>query len=463
MSSVANFFKQCANCPSYKWPQPDNVDKRCAGCKILHYCSKECQTEHWLKVHKFHCKYLSGSKVMKDSSHKSSSCRRCQSEIIIGSETMAKEEVSVLGCPFSKEETCVLPLRYGLDLEAPSPVKLGEITGIFPSKVEHTVSSMQRLIYKMSLMEQYKMEGVQKIIEELSLELLNMRMVTHVCYCFSAPRELDSGRFFLTTDNFVSLISSLQKILNKERLGNNGKVKLMDTLLLLCQLLKTVLFKTIPVPNAFTAGAYVEVTEPEIFGKWERVLQKLDSDDWTYNQLISILLPNDKSSHRCFGCGNAVNARSAGFWEDVFNAGFGDDGPKFYFTTALPIGFFLCQFSISSPCSRKMIILYNYYFASEKTERQKNAALRNYWCDTCFKASGSLHRCSACLTKLYCGPVCRDEDWTIHKQVCMKDDRKKKEGKIDRVNSVNEEDNKRISECFKKANQMATDPSIQFI
>jgi len=59
--------------------------------------------------------------------------------------------------------------------------------------------------------------------------------------------------------------------------------------------------------------------------------------------------------------------------------------------------------------------------------------------------------------------VCRDEDWTIHKQVCMKDDRKRKEGKIDRVNSVNEEDNKRISECFKKANQMATDPSIQFI
>ena len=88
MASIAQpelypFVKQCANCSSYKWPQPENIDsnKRCARCKILHYCSKECQTEHWLKVHKNHCKYLSGSKVLKESSHDPNSCRFCQNEI----------------------------------------------------------------------------------------------------------------------------------------------------------------------------------------------------------------------------------------------------------------------------------------------------------------------------------------------------------------------------------------------
>ena len=83
-SELYPFLKQCPNCASYQWPQPENIDsyKRCAGCKVLHYCSKECQTEHWLKVHKKHCKYLSGSKVLKDSNL----CRFCQNEINVGIE-----------------------------------------------------------------------------------------------------------------------------------------------------------------------------------------------------------------------------------------------------------------------------------------------------------------------------------------------------------------------------------------
>ena len=41
------------------------------------------------------------------------------------------------------------------------------------------------------------------------------------------------------------------------------------------------------------------------------------------------------------------------------------------------------------------------------------------------------HRCSRCLTKVYCGEQCRDQDWGVHKLVCREGEvgRKMKGGK----------------------------------
>ena len=64
---------------------------------------------------------------------------------------MAKEEISVLGCPFRKDGISELPLIYGINLmKVPSPVAIGEIAGNYPSRFEHTLSSIHRIINKMS-------------------------------------------------------------------------------------------------------------------------------------------------------------------------------------------------------------------------------------------------------------------------------------------------------------------------
>ena len=44
------------------------------------------------------------------------------------------------------------------------------------------------------------------------------------------------------------------------------------------------------------------------------------------------------------------------------------------------------------------------------------------------------HRCSQCLTKVYCGEECRDKDWAVHKLVCRagEESRKVKGGKLQR-------------------------------
>ena len=47
------------------------------------------------------------------------------------------------------------------------------------------------------------------------------------------------------------------------------------------------------------------------------------------------------------------------------------------------------------------------------------------------------HRCSRCLTKYYCGKACLDEDWIIHKEACVKVERKKIMDKKERLHDSN--------------------------
>ena len=61
IASQANVFPYtgCANCFVFGWVQPDPAElRKCAKCKVLRYCSQECQAEHWKMVHKDQCKWL---------------------------------------------------------------------------------------------------------------------------------------------------------------------------------------------------------------------------------------------------------------------------------------------------------------------------------------------------------------------------------------------------------------------
>ena len=56
-------YTGCANCHVFGWVQPDPAELRnCGKCKVLKYCSQECQAEHWKLVHKGQCKLLANAK-----------------------------------------------------------------------------------------------------------------------------------------------------------------------------------------------------------------------------------------------------------------------------------------------------------------------------------------------------------------------------------------------------------------
>merc|ERR1711971_947140 len=56
---------RCFNCMIYNWTSEitKNMLMNCQKCKAVYYCSKECQKEHWIKVHKKHCSKLAAAVV----------------------------------------------------------------------------------------------------------------------------------------------------------------------------------------------------------------------------------------------------------------------------------------------------------------------------------------------------------------------------------------------------------------
>ena len=64
--------KYCWNCST--GPQKF----KCSSCGIAQYCSEICQKEHWKVLHKNHCKYLSGKKILTGSIHSQETCETCQ-------------------------------------------------------------------------------------------------------------------------------------------------------------------------------------------------------------------------------------------------------------------------------------------------------------------------------------------------------------------------------------------------
>ena len=53
---AASSDRFCANCSAFDWPQAATGLRRCARCRVLWYCGRPCQEEHWDKVHKRHCR-----------------------------------------------------------------------------------------------------------------------------------------------------------------------------------------------------------------------------------------------------------------------------------------------------------------------------------------------------------------------------------------------------------------------
>ena len=68
--------RACTNCVIYRWTCDMSNPKKCSRCKLLIYCSRICQLEHYNKTHKNHCKYLAGLKVKEGSIHTKKNCPR---------------------------------------------------------------------------------------------------------------------------------------------------------------------------------------------------------------------------------------------------------------------------------------------------------------------------------------------------------------------------------------------------
>jgi len=434
----------CANRSNYKWDQLDDLSQnlRCSRCQTCYYCSKECQKEHWQKVHKFHCKFLSGRKIQMGSQHDSKTCLYCVIEVKIGDKNMCSEAFSYLGCPWLKDDILSFELLHGV--VAPSPLKLGEMSGCFQSKIEHSLFTLKRLIYKMSKIRHIVWREFQDEVKRIDQILDIMREEEiRASYLVFDPRfiQTENTEVFISSSllkELNSLIKSIERKRRNDNLVDSGRLKLWDTFLVLQHFLYShSLFDDIDVPNVYSHGVYHEITQDSIFNMWENILQELDSEDWTYSTIMSEMCPDNLVFSLCFSCSQTVDiprhvkfhqpfVEQMSLIEDYYSH-FREE-PFMMVCQPFPIVAFVCA---SKECSTEF---FDVCMSMECLREVKfTEASSMYRCDYCFKYGFDLHRCSGCLTKFYCGTECIDKDWKIHKEFCLKNERKTKDNSGNRM------------------------------
>ena len=136
----------CANCKVFGWDQPDlkrSPLKDCKGCNMIYYCSRECQEEHWRKVHRKQCKLFSGAEPGKDL-HNRETCSQCAEQEANGPGVF-REGNPIPICLFSSSNPKAKEL---LEFHQKYPLQW---TGTPDKKHERILDQLQRLLLKIKL------------------------------------------------------------------------------------------------------------------------------------------------------------------------------------------------------------------------------------------------------------------------------------------------------------------------
>ena len=118
--------------------------KLCAGCRKISYCSKECQEEHWRKVHRQHCKIFSGRRKNSNDKcgvHDKETCSECIMQKAAG-QAVFKEKNPNYICVLSSTNPKAKPL---LELQQKYPLPLA---GIGEKRPERFIDILQKLLLK---------------------------------------------------------------------------------------------------------------------------------------------------------------------------------------------------------------------------------------------------------------------------------------------------------------------------
>ena len=137
----------CANCALFNWKQPDPKKplQRCTRCHVVTYCGRECQEEHWNKVHRKHCKYLGGIKKAPHSEHQKETCDTCIASNSLGDLVFSPTNPNYV-CIFEHADWSLLPSTF------PHPFPLN---GPPEDRIEKMLNAAQKILLKIKVTDLY--------------------------------------------------------------------------------------------------------------------------------------------------------------------------------------------------------------------------------------------------------------------------------------------------------------------
>eukprot|EP00092_Neocalanus_flemingeri_P086984 GFUD01109681.1.p1 GENE.GFUD01109681.1~~GFUD01109681.1.p1 ORF type:complete len:473 (-),score=97.23 GFUD01109681.1:35-1453(-) len=139
-------YSCCFNCSK------DNKSlklSQCSKCKVAMYCSNVCQNEHWLTTHKKHCKYLAGEvKFPGWEEHNPRTCHTCM-DVKMKPEKYREEQSEYMLCvrkgeSFLQEHFSLLLGGGTGSLEL--PFSLGEMSGTYLDIADELLSAEAALL-----------------------------------------------------------------------------------------------------------------------------------------------------------------------------------------------------------------------------------------------------------------------------------------------------------------------------
>ena len=183
----------CANCRLFRWRQPEDpaislrrcggfsqfiseaklhlkTINRCGGCWKMFYCSRECQEEHWGKVHKAHCKFFSKKGLQDTVVHNERTCNYCTFQKEFGEEVLKEDDPHYI-CLFSpvNDESGETLLQIQKSYPTPS-------SGAFQGRrSERMLDLLQRLLLKIKVTKQPVYRLYPDEVEFIASQLLITR------------------------------------------------------------------------------------------------------------------------------------------------------------------------------------------------------------------------------------------------------------------------------------------------
>ena len=196
--------RNCANCHLFLWDQPDlriSPLKGCTGCRKISYCSKDCQEEHWSKVHKRHCRVFSGLAGLEGTVvHNKETCSHCMMQKAAGRKVFKENNPNYI-CLYDPSNPRAKSLQE-IQLQYPFPLKAGAEQE--QSRREKIVVLLQRLLLKIKLTKHPVSRFYPKEVDLIGDELLHMQekaSVDKVIY----PKACQAPGASMT--NLVALLS----------------------------------------------------------------------------------------------------------------------------------------------------------------------------------------------------------------------------------------------------------------
>ena len=325
-----DYFKDCCpNCYVYGWKQPSDESEllRCSRCKFISYCSKECQEEHWIKVHSHHCKYLAKKKVMRKNMHDPATCAGCMKQSEIGLTEMSEADNPYLGCPWTVNNVLHLPKPEhrtvgGVEAAVPLPFKLDEMSGQWQTKAEHTVSIMNSLVHKLKVTK-HPAYTSNPVASNLMVKMVNnMRQAIWLAYIHDVPSSLDrsiADSIRTTLTKIVKQAADINKELSAQKFKDQTVFRPWDTF----RLILNILFKytwdgerqdavRLGLPGIPEDDKQLMVTSDQVNDTWRKLLDSMNGILVPYTDLQKILCADDLQQV-CSRCSQDIVVSDVGY------------------------------------------------------------------------------------------------------------------------------------------------------